>query len=102
MLLREVDRNFTCFLIRKNWEDPSSDIVVFRFKVDLFGSTSSPFLLNATILHLFESNGIFDFLLDCYVDNLFFELNMVDELMSAMHKAIALFDSASMPLPPWC
>ena len=39
--------------------------------------------------------------MDCYVDNLFFELDTVDELMKAMTKAISLFDSASMPLREW-
>ena len=72
VLLRYVDRNFTCFYVRKTWEDPNSPVEVFRFKVVLFGSTALPFLLNATILHLFECNDLLDFLMDCYVDNLFF------------------------------
>ena len=36
--------------------------------------------------------------MDCYVDNLFFELDTVEELMSAMNRALCLFNSASMPL----
>ena len=39
--------------------------------------------------------------MDCYVDNLFFELDTVEELMEAMKKAMGLFDSASMPLKEW-
>ena len=101
VLLRYADRNFSCFFVRRVWEDPNSPVDVFRFKVVLFGSTASPFLLNATILHLFECNDMFDFLMDCYVDNLFFELDSADELMEAMNKAIRLFDSASMPLREW-
>ena len=101
VLLRYADRNFTCFFARRNWEDPNSPVDVYRFKVVLFGSTSSPFLLNATILHLFECNNMFDFLCDCYVDNLFFELDTVDQLLEAMNKATSLFDSASMPLREW-
>ena len=101
VLLRYEDRNFTCFFVRVNWEDPNSEVMVCRFRVVLFGSTSSPFLLNATILHLFESNGMLDFLMDCYVDNLFFELETVDELMEAMNKAMGLFNLASMPLREW-
>ena len=72
VLLHYVDRNFTCFYVRKIWEDPNSPVEVFRFKVVLFGLTASPFLLNATILHLFEYNDLLDFLMDCYFDNLFF------------------------------
>ena len=101
VLLRIVDRNYTCFYARENWEDPESDIAIYRFRVVLFGSTASPFLLNATILHLFECNDMMDFLMDCYVDNLFFELDTVEELFVAMNKAISLFDLASMPLREW-
>ena len=100
-MLRYPDRNFTCFFVRENWKDPNSPIIIFRFKVVLFGSTASPFLLNATILHLLECNDMIEFLMDCYVDNLFFELDTVEELMEAMKKAMGLFDSASMPLKEW-
>ena len=78
VLLRIVDRNFTCFYARENWEDPESKIAIYRFRVVLFGSTASPFLLNATILNLIECNDMMDFLMDCYVDNLFFELDTVE------------------------
>ena len=101
VLLRYSDRNFTCFFVREVWEDPNSPLAVYRFKVVLFGSTSSPFLLNATILELFEKHGIVDSLIDCYVDNLFFGLNTTDELMNACIKAIAIFDLASLPLREW-
>ena len=89
------------FFARREWEDLNSPINMFRFKVVLLGSTASQFLLNAIILHLFECNDMFEFLMDCYVDNLFFELDTVEELMKAMSKAIRLFDSASMPLREW-
>ena len=31
------------FFVRVNWEDPNSEVMVYRFRVVLFGSTSSPF-----------------------------------------------------------
>ena len=47
--LDELDRNFTRFLWLSNPEIPKSDLDVNRFKVVLFGSVSSPFMLNATL-----------------------------------------------------
>ena len=101
VLLRQLDRNFTCFFIRSNWDDENSPVECFRFKVVMFGSSSSPFLLNATILHLFENTAVLDNLIDCYVDNLFFGLHTVEELTVAMRQAIEVFDLASMPLREW-
>ena len=101
VLLRMLDRNFTCFFVRSNWEDVNSPVEIFRFKVVMFGSSSSPFLLNATIIHLFENTVVLDNLIDCYVDNLFFGLTTVEELMIAMRQAIEVFELASMPLREW-
>ena len=101
VLLRLLDRNFTCFFARSNWEDENSPVECWRFKVVMFGSSSSPFLLNATILHLFENTVTLDKLIDCYVDNLFFGINTAEELMNAMQQAIEVFDHASMPLREW-
>ena len=46
--LREEDRKYTRFLCFENPEDPNSNLVIYRFRVVLFGARSSPFLLNAT------------------------------------------------------
>ncbi|XP_068240898.1 uncharacterized protein [Palaemon carinicauda] len=46
-------RNFCCFLF---FEDPEmTKIVAYRFKVVLFGATSSPYLLNQTMQHHLDS-----------------------------------------------
>lgn len=47
--LHESDRDFTrCFWL-SDPKDPESKFQVFRFKTVLFGSTSSSFMLNATL-----------------------------------------------------
>ena len=101
VLLRMLDRNFTCFFVRSDWENANSPVECWRFKVVMFGSSSSPFLLNATIIHLFENTIVLDNLIDCYVDNLFFGLHTVEELVDAMRQAIEIFELASMPLREW-
>ena len=56
MVLKLSDRNYTCFFMRKNIDDPNSPIVLWRFKSVLFGATSSPFLLSCTIAEILGSN----------------------------------------------
>ena len=102
VILRMLDRNYTLFFIRENWEDPLSPLQVWRFCSVIFGSTASPFLLNATIIELLEANGIINSLVEIYVDNLFSVVNTVDELNIAMEKTIEIFDQATMPLHEWC
>ena len=101
VLLRLLDRNFTCFFVRQDWSDSKSPVECWRFKVVMFGSSSSPFLLNATISHLFENTVTLETLIDCYVYNLFFGINKLEDLVVAMQKAIEVFDLASIPLREW-
>lgn len=53
--LAECDRDFTWFLWLSNQSDPDSKFVTYWFKVVLFGSTSSLFMLNATLDHHLKS-----------------------------------------------
>ena len=48
--IREEDRDLTRFLWLENPIDPQSRVLMYRFKVVLFGSTCSQYLLNTTIL----------------------------------------------------
>ena len=63
VILRECDRNYTLFFIREDWTNPESKILIFRFRTVLFGSTSSPFLLNSIILEMLEQFGALDTLI---------------------------------------
>ena len=47
--LDDSDRDFTRFFWLSNTEDPEGKFQVFRLKTVLFGSASSPFMLNATL-----------------------------------------------------
>ena len=47
--VKEEQRDLLRFLWVKNWKDEDPEIVVFRFKMVLFGMSCSPFCLNATL-----------------------------------------------------
>ena len=49
------DRDFTRFFWLSDPKNPESEFQVFRYKTVLFGSTSSPFMLNATLHHHLEN-----------------------------------------------
>ena len=49
--LQEEDRDYTRFLRPENPLDPESNFITYRFWSVLFGATSSPFLLQATLTH---------------------------------------------------
>nr|XP_045622076.1 uncharacterized protein LOC123772751 [Procambarus clarkii] len=70
--LQEEDRNFTKFLWIKHPNDPRSEIITYRFASDLFGATSSLFLLQATFdthLKKLESPHKIEISNNLYVDN---------------------------------
>lgn len=70
--LHERDQNFTRFLWLSNPNDTESLFSTYRFKVVLFGSASSPFMLNATLHHHLDkySTAETDDMKNLYVDNL--------------------------------
>ncbi|XP_064090813.1 uncharacterized protein LOC135204594 [Macrobrachium nipponense] len=110
--LREEDRNYTRFLWLENPTDPNSKLIVYRFRVVLFGATCSPFLLNATIKHhlstvvswLPRSNTV-DVVerlkRGLYVDNLQFTANSESELMDLYFNANKIFAQAHLYLKEW-
>ena len=52
------DQDFTRFLWLSNPDNAESDFDTYRFKVVLFGSANSPFMLSATLrLHLTKYNS---------------------------------------------
>ncbi|XP_064097204.1 uncharacterized protein LOC135208689 [Macrobrachium nipponense] len=110
--LREEDRNYTRFLWLENPTDPNSKLIVYRFRVVLFGATCSSFLLNATIKHhlstvvlwLPRSNTV-DVVerlkTGLYVDNLQFTANSEFELMDLYFNANKIFAQAHLYLKEW-
>ena len=71
--LHKDDRDFTRFLWLSDPSDPDSEFQVYWFKVVLFGATSSPFMLNATLhYHLQQCpSPLATYILaNLYVDNI--------------------------------
>ena len=54
--LDKGDRDFTRFLWLFDPADQNNPFVTFRFKVELFGATCSPFMLNAAITYHLKQN----------------------------------------------
>lgn len=86
-------RNVTDFTRFLWYDDPSaenSSLVTYRFRLVLFGATSSPFLLQTTLdTHLKRSNNKYKDLLNqsFYVDNFQGTTNCLQQLMDIYENA---------------
>ena len=102
--LQEADRDFTRFLWLEEPHNPNSSTVTYRFASVLFGATSSPFLLQATLdFHLQKSTSPYKQLIrdHFYVDNLVGSMNSEEELLEYYSDANHELSSANMPLREW-
>ena len=102
--LQECDRDFTRFLWLANPHDTNSKLKTYRFKSVLFGATSSPFLLQATLkYHFYNSKSPLKDLLKegFYVDNLIGSADSESELFEVYHIANEELNKANMPLGQW-
>ncbi|XP_045116130.1 uncharacterized protein LOC123507385 [Portunus trituberculatus] len=104
--LQERDRDYTRFLWPSDPNDPDSPITTYRFRSILFGATSSPFLLQATLDHHFRnSTSPHKELLasNFYVDN-FLGTVTDDILLKAVYSEAKNENElrlANMPLREW-
>ena len=100
--ISEMDRDYTRFLF---FEDNTfRKIITYRFRVVLFGATSSPFLLQKTLNYHLEShpNPLARTLISkFYMDNLQITYACVDELRMAYPQINSILADASMPLQGW-
>ena len=99
--LSPEDRDRTRFFWRKDYDIPNSAIDIFRFKRVLFGSSSSPFLLQATVKHHLERFGAVNLGRNLYVDNLHACFNTEQELIKFYEHSMFIFDKAGLPLREW-
>ena len=102
--LQESERDFLRFLWFEDPSDINSKLVCYRFKAVPFGSTSSPFLLQATMdFHLKNSKSPYKDIIasNFYVDNLQFSVNNEEKLINIYNEANRLMLIANMPLRMW-
>ena len=102
--LHEDDRDFTRFFWLSNPEDPESEFDVYRFKAVLFGSTSSPFMLNATLhLHLSKQNSetANDMIQNLYVDNVISGGPNEESVVQYFRMARSCMSEANFNLRSW-
>ena len=104
MKLDEADRDFTRFLWLSNPEDPNSELDVYRFKVVLFGSVSSPFMLNATLrlhLRINTSEVAKDMSKNLYVDNIVSGGTTEQSVTQYFREARRIMSKANFNLRSW-
>ena len=96
-------RDYCRFLWIKDPSDPNS-IITYRFCVICFGATSSPFILQQTLLHHFtlHDNPLASSLMDnFYVDNFVKSYGNVDTLFNEYPVVNEILEQANMPLQEW-
>ena len=87
--LAEEDRNYTHFVWLSQPNDAEHEFVIYCFKVALFGSVSSPFMLSATLHKLLLTDGFplaKDIQQNIYVDNIMSGFPSVDVATQYYHK----------------
>ena len=102
--LQLCDRDFTRFLWIEDVNQIPPKIVTYRFTSVLFGSTSSPFLLQATLTKHFQSSDspLKETLLNnFYVDNFQGSTNDESTLLQIFFEANKTLTKANMPLQTW-
>ena len=80
-------------------------LTTFRFTRVPFGNSSSPFILNATVVHLVSLSPISrarqELLTNTYVDDLVSGADTVDEAISLMEDATRIMEQGSFRLTKW-
>ncbi|XP_065902524.1 uncharacterized protein [Dysidea avara] len=102
--LDKEDRNYTRFLWLASPLDPESELVVYRFKTVLFGSTSSPFMLHATLFrHLTSYNTPVanDMKNNLYVDNIISGCMTTLQAIQYYKESRSIMNDAKFNLRAW-
>ncbi|XP_060554822.1 uncharacterized protein LOC132715774 [Ruditapes philippinarum] len=103
--LDENDRDVTRFLWLSDPSNPNSELTTYRFRAVLFGATSSPFILCATILKHLELNNdkkASKYLRqDLDVDNVISSFQQEEQLLHFYTESRELMSSAGFNLRSW-
>ena len=98
------DQDFTRYLWLSNPENAESDFDTYRFKVVLFGSASSPFMLSETLrLHLSKYNSqlAHDMKQNLYVDNVITGCSTEELAIQYFYEARKIMFDANFNLRSW-
>ena len=102
--LHHNDRDFTHFLWPCCPGDPESPLQTYRFRVVLFGSASSPFMLHAALhCHLTQCSSTIskDLLQNLYVDNILSGCPTEEETVAYYTEARTALSEANFNLRSW-
>ena len=102
--LHEADRDFSRFLWLSNPTDPESNLIVYHFRVVLFGSVSSPFMLNAALhchLQKYPSPVATGIEHNLYVDSIISRCNTEQDTVDFYHKSRSTLSQAKFNLRSW-
>ena len=102
--LAECDQDFTRFLWLSDQSDPESKFVTYRFKVVLFGSMSSLFMLHATHdyhLNSYKSPVSMDMKNNLYVDNIISGCHSEEAILLYYKEAKHIMSEANFNLHTW-
>ena len=104
VFLDETDRDYMRFLWLSDPSNASSSFVTYQFKVVLFGATSSPFMLSATLkFHLTQNVSATskDLLHNLYVDNLVSGCESEEAAIQYFTESGSVLNSAGFNLHLW-
>ena len=102
--LDEGDRDFTRFFWLSDPTNPESEFQVFRFKTVLFGSASSPFMLNVTLHRHLEHYTLpvaEDTKDNMYVDNVISGRDQETEILYYYQESRSIMTAANFNLRSW-
>lgn len=102
--LDEQDRDFTRFFWLSDHANPESTLTTYRFKVVLFGSASSPFMLSATLdhhLNSYNSPVSHDMKNNLYVDNIISGCESEEAILQYYTESRAIMGDANFNLRSW-
>lgn len=102
--LHESDRDYTRFLWLSDPTNPESSLIVYHFKAVLFGSVSSPFMLNAALhchLQKYPSPITTDIENNLYVDNVVSGCNTELNAKDYYNKSRSILSLAKFNLRSW-
>ena len=91
-ILHPAFRDYVRFFVRSDWLDPNSQDQIWRFWTVLFGSASSPYLLQATIHAHLDRMDANELKSDLFVDDLFRFANNLEEVFAFQRKATYVFN----------